>query len=845
MVIRFRAIVAGLGLALAGAGYLHVQAAGLPEASPAAPRARAAGAQTQVLNAGSPQRALLDRYCVTCHNETLKTAELTLDTLDLSNVGDAPEVWEKVVFKLRGGMMPPVGRPRPDKQVYDDFASWLETELDRAAAASEPNPGRAPSIHRLNRAEYTNAIRDMLTLEVDGQSLLPADNSDHGFDNIASALTVSLALLERYMSAARRISRLAVGDPTIGPAFTSNTYVVPIAMLQHERMNEDFPFGSRGGLATHHHFPLDGEYVVKVRLRRSAYDFIVNLHEPHDLEVRVDGERVALWTVGGAPGNPAPLTFSGNIPAAGDGVVYPNVEWEEYTTSADKGLNVRFPARAGTRVVAVSFVDRSWEREGVFQPRLREYAPATTEVTDTSTDSNSRPEGPAVESVAIEGPYDAVGPGETPSRRKIFLCRPASRAEEEPCAKTILSMLARRAYRRPVTEKEVQTLLNFYKAGWSEGGFDAGIQSALERILVDPNFLFRIERDPANVAPGRAYRLSDLELASRLSFFLWSSIPDEELLDIAARGELTDPKVLERQVRRMLGDARSQALVDNFFSQWLSLRDLLGVAPDPNVFPDFDDNLREALRRETELFVESQFREDRSVVELLSANYSFVNERLARHYQIPNVYGNRFRRVTLSDENRRGLLGHGSILTVTSYGNRTSPVLRAKWLLENILGTPPPPPPADVPPFPDERGKNGEPRSVRERLAQHRKNPTCAACHAPMDPLGFALENFDAIGQWRTTDANTPIDASGVLADGTKFNGPAELQQVLLNRREQFVQTVTEKLLTYALGRGLAYYDRPVVRGITRAAAADDYRWSSLILGIVNSAPFQMRRSES
>ena len=839
-----RAILGGVGLALAGVGYLHAQAAGIPAARPAAPRAQAAGAETQVSNPGSPQRALLDRYCVTCHNETLKTAGLTLDTLDVSNVGDAPEVWEKVVFKLRGGMMPPVGRPRPDQQAYDDFASWLETELDRAAEG-HVDPGRVPT-HRLNRAEYTNAIRDLLALDVDGESLLPADSADHGFDNIASALAVSPALLERYMSAARRISRLAVGDPTIGPALGSQTYAVPIALMQHDRMSEDLSFGSRGGMAIRHHFPLDGEYVVKVRLRRTVYDFIVNLHEPHDLEVRLDGKRIVRWTVGGAPpGKPAPLSFSGNIVAAGEGVVYPSPDWEEYMTAGDKDLEVRFPVEAGTRVVGVSFVAQSWEREGVFQPRLREYAPSVTEVTDTSTDSNSRPEGPAMESVTIEGPYDAAGAGETPSRDKIFVCHPSDPSAEEPCATTILSMLARRAYRRPVTEVDVQRLLGFYRAGRTAGGFEAGIQAALERMLVSPQFLFRIERDPDNVAPGTIYRLSDLELASRLSFFLWSSIPDEELLAVAARGELSDPAVLDAQVGRMLADARADALVENFASQWLTLRSLRGAYSDPNLFPDFDDNLREAFRRETELFVEHLIREDRSVVELLSANYTFLNEQLARHYQVPNVYGSHFRLVPLSDTNRGGLLGQASILMVTSYGNRTSPVLRAKWLLENILGTPPPPPPPDVPPFPDEQGEDGKPRSVRERLAQHRKNPACAVCHAPMDPLGFALENFDAIGKWRTTDANTPVDASAELPDGTRFTGPVELRAVLLERRDQFVHTVTEKLLTYALGRGLEYYDRPVIRHIAREAASDDYRWSSLILGVVKSTPFHMRRSES
>ena len=839
--------VGGLGLVLAGAGTVQVQGAGRPGPGQAA-RAQSATSQDQRSSptslSASPQRALLDRYCVTCHNQRLKTGGLTLDTMDVTNVGEAPEVWEKVVQKLRGGMMPPARRPRPDPQAYEGFQSWLETSLDRAAAATTA-PGRVPT-HRLNRAEYANAIRDLLALDIDGASLLPADDSGHGFDNLAGTLALSPVLMERYMSAARRISRLAVGDPSIGPGFTSKTYVIPINMAQNERMSEDLPFGSRAGIAVRHRFPLDGEYVIRLRLKRSVYEYIVNLDEAHDLDVRLDGRRVARFSVGGeAPGKPAPLSFSGTFVAAGS-AGYPSQEWDEYRTGADAGLVVRVAVRAGTRVVGVSFVGRSWEHEGVRQPRLREYGATVTETTDTS----SRPEGPGLESVAIDGPYAVTGQGETASRGRILVCRPDSTADpadndEARCARSILSRLARRAFRRPVNDADIQPLLSFYETGRTDGGFEAGIQAALERILIDPEFLFRIERDPAGVAPGTPYRLSDLELASRLSFFLWSSIPDDELLDVAASRELSDPGVLEQQVRRMLADRRATALVDNFVSQWLTLRRVGGVTPDPNLFPGFDENLREAFQRETELFVESQLREDRSVVELLSADYTFLNERLARHYGIPNVRGSRYRRVTVGDERRGGLLGHGSILSVTSYGNRTSPVLRAKWLLENILGTPPPPPPPDVPPLP-EAGPAGQPRTVRERLAQHRRSPVCAVCHAPMDPLGFALENFDAIGQWRTTDAGLPVDASAVLADGiTTFEGPAGLRRVLLSRAEQFVETLTEKLLTYGLGRGLEYYDRPVIRSITRAAEADDYRWSSLILGVVESTPFRMRSTES
>ena len=825
-----------LALVLAGTGSLCVHAA-----ATGAEAARGSGGAPgrQPASGAESQRALLDRYCVTCHNQRLRTGGLALDALDLSRVGDAPAIWERVVLKLRGGMMPPAGRPRPDRQTYDGLRAWLEAELDRAAAA-RLEPGRVPT-HRLNRAEYANAVRDLLALEVDAAALLPADDTGHGFDNLAGTLALSPVLMERYLSAARRISRLAVGDPAIGPGFTSQVYAVPITMEQNDRMSEDLPFGSRAGLAVRHRFPLDGEYLVAIRLKRSVYEYIVNLDEAHDLDLRIDGRRVARFTVGGtAPGKPAPVTFSGTFVAAGE-AEYPSQDWDDYRTGADADLVVRVPVRAGTRVVGVSFVAKSWEQEGVLQPPLREYGATVTETTDTSP----RPEGPGVESVAIDGPYAASGPGQTASRARIFVCRPGRRAGDEDCAREILATLARRAWRRPVDDADLAPLLGFYRAGRETDGFEAGIRMALERLLIDPEFLFRIERDPADAPPGTPYRLSDLELASRLSFFLWSSIPDDDLLDAAIGGRLSDPVERERQVRRMLADARSRALVDNFAGQWLSLRSVEGIAPDPNLFPDFDENLREALRQETERFVESHLREDRSVVDLLRADHSFLNERLARHYGIPGVTGSHYRRVKLPDGPRGGLLGHGSILAATSYGNRTSPVLRAKWLLENILGTPPAPPPPDIPPLPA-RGEAGEPRTVRERLARHRRNAACAVCHAPMDPLGFALENFDAVGAWRTRDAGLPVDASAVLADGTtSFDGPAGLRRVLLDRSEQFVETVAEKLLTYALGRGIEHYDRPVVRAIAGAAAEDDYRWSSLILGIVESTPFRMRRSES
>ena len=774
-------------------------------------------------------RAVLDRYCIACHNERLQTAGLALDTMDPARVGDHAAAWEQVVRKLRTGAMPPVGRPRPDPAAYVAVASTLETALDRVAAA-DPEPGRT-TVHRLNRREYANAVRDLLTLEVDAAALLPADNADLGFDNMADILSVSPALLDRYIFAARKISRLAVGDPGIEP--TTETYALPSMRFQDRRMSEDLPFGSRGGIAIRHNFPLDGEYDVRIRLRRQLYDYVRGLQNRQQLEVRLDGERVAAFTIGGAPGTPPPRTFAGAV--LGDRA------WEEYALHADEDLEVRIAARAGPRVLGVSFVQGRSERDGVLQPR------ATGKVLAVAERWSSTSEAPeaAVDHVSIAGPFDATGPGETPSRERVFVCRPASASEEAACAREILSTLARRAWRRPVTGRDLDTLLGFYEAGHGAGGFETGIQRSLESILVDPELLFRIEREPAGAAPGSIHPVSDLELASRLSFFLWSSIPDDELLDAAARGALRDPDVLQGQVRRMLADARAHALVDGFALQWLALGTLPSVVPTPELFPEWDDNLRESFRRETELFVASQIRENRSVLDLVQADYTFVDERLARHYGIPDVYGSRFRQVTFGDGVRGGLLGQGSILTVTSYPTRTSPVLRGHWLLDHLLGAPPPPPPPDVPDLPD-RGEGGRPASVRERLEQHRENPVCAACHAPMDPLGFALEHFDAIGKWRATgEGGDPIDASGVFPDGTGFEGLAGLKAMLASRHEQFVQTVVEKLATYALGRGLEHYDMPAVRRIMREAAAGDYRWSDLVVGIVESTPFQMRRSES
>lgn len=773
------------------------------------------------------------RYCVTCHNDRLRTAEFSLDGVDLSDLGGHAEQWEKVINKFRTRTMPPVGRPRPDIETYDVLASWLESELDQYAA-DRPNPGRTEAFHRLNRAEYANAIRDLLVIDVDVNELLPADDIDqYGFDNMADVLTVSPALMDRYLSAARKIGRLALGEEPLGPA--TETYSVNILNVQDDRMGDDVPFGSRGGLGIRHYFPVDGEYDLAVTLHRNYVNYVRGMGSRHELEVRLDGDLVRSFTFGGEEPDvtQAPASYGGNQ--------FGDPEWEEYMLYADANMRVRFPATAGPHVVSVTFVRRFTEPEGVLQPRQSSFAVAVNEMRDGNA---------AVDKVAVGGPYESHGPGDTPSRRAIFSCQPAtnSNSDEERCAQEILSGLARRAYRRPLEEFDVSTLMNFYRMGRSGAGFDAGIQLALERLLISPDFLFRVERDPIDSDPGTIYALTDLEIASRLSYFLWSSGPDDELLALAERSRLNDPAILEQQVMRMLADPRATALVQNFAGQWLYLRNLRGAVPDPLVFPEFDENLREAFAKETEMFVESLLREDTSVLDLLGADYTFVNERLARHYGIQGIYGSHFRRVSLDPdmaERRGGIFGHGSLLTVTSYPNRTSPVLRGKWVLTNILGTPPPAPPADIPDLPD-RGENGEAATVRDRLARHRESPACSVCHAPMDPLGLALENYNAVGQWRTTgEAELPIDSSGNLPDGTVFEGPTGLRTLLLERRDQFVGTFTEKLLAYALGRGPEYYDRPTVRAITRAAASDNYRWSSIIVGIVQSTPFRMRRSES
>ena len=820
-----KAVVMCAGLATVVAATGSPLAAGPQAPSPATPTQQISPSSAST----SPERALVNRYCVSCHNERLKTADLMLDNVNIDDLGSAAAVWEKVVRKLRAGRMPPKGRPRPDKGTNDAFVAWLETGLDRAAAAA-PNPGRLVP-HRLNRVEYTNAIRDLLHLEIDGTSLLPADDAGFGFDNIGDVLTITPALLERYLIAAQRISRLALGDPTIPPAI--ERYQTPyLTLRQGGRMSEELPFGSRGGTVVRHTFPVDGEYIIRVRLERHALSIghlIRGLDITNEIDVRIDGERVHMFTLGG------------DLPE--DAAVYDNSPGgrQDFLKHADDTLDVRLPVKAGPRSIQVSFRKTNWEVEGIGPTTLPVVSWGFTAATETTRDSGRIHMG--VDNIQIVGPYNGTRPEDTPARRRIFVCDPTSVDDEAPCAQTILSTLARRAYRRPVTEEDLRILLDFYEDGRRRGDFETGIQAALKRLLTDPEFLVRVEHDPVNAMPGTAYRITDLDLASRLSFFLWSSIPDDELLDVAIRGELSDPSILQQQVQRLLADDRAEALLSNFFGQWLWVRNMENVAPDPKVFPDFDDNLREAFRRETELFLQSQFNEDRSITDILTADYTFLNERLGRHYGIPGVYGAHFRRVPLTDGRRAGLLGHGSILTVTSYANRTSPVVRGKWVLENLLGTPPPPPPPSVPPFPE--GEGASSTSVRDRMEQHRANPVCAACHNDLDPLGFAFENFDAVGKWRDLDGTTSVDPSGAFPSGTPFAGPSEFRNALLEHRDLFVPNLIEKLMTYALGRGVEYYDMPAVRKITREIASDDNGWSSLILSIVKSDPFQMRRSES
>jgi cytochrome c5 len=749
------------------------------------------------------QRALVDQYCVTCHNAKLKTANLLLDRLDLAHLEAHAEIGEKVVRKLRAGMMPPTGIRRPDPATLGSLVRWMENELDRGAVTHLPPPG----LHRLNRTEYTNAIRDLLGLFVDATKFLPPDDSTRGFDNIAGALTLSPALMEAYLSAAGKISRLAIGDVS---APTQAVFDVPADTAQNHYI-EGLPFGTRGGILIKYQFPADGEYTFKVKGVTGYFQAVLGGIKGEQLEVTVDGERVKLF------------------------------DWDKEiaNTTGNGRATPRIQIQAGLRTVGVTFLATN-------------DVPAT-ELNKPFQRTMNTPGSipgflfyPHVGQVSIEGPYKAQGATDTASRRKIFVCRPAIPRDEGTCARTIIATLVKHAFRRPATPADLKSLTEFYLAGRSEGGtFDDGIEAALQRVLADPEFVYRGEREPAGLAAGKSYRVSDLALASRLSFFLWSSIPDEELIDLAAQGTLKDPAVLEKQVRRMLADPKSEALVANFTGQWLSVRSLKTSEPVVNLFPDFDDNLRNAFQRETELFFDSIVHEDRSVLDLLTADYTFVNERLARHYGIPNVYGPRFRRVTLPPEldMRRGLLGKGALLTVTSAAARTSPVTRGKWFLQTFLGVSPPDPPPNVPAIKDKPADttgNAKAPTMRQTMEAHHTNPACATCHRIFEPIGLALENFDAVGTWRTQDEGSAIDATGVLVDGTKVDGVASLRGVLERYSDQFVRVVAEKLLTYALGRGVEYEDMPMVRSIVRDSAASKYTFSSLAMSIVKSAPFQM-----
>jgi mono/diheme cytochrome c family protein len=769
-------------------------------------------AQGEQASSPASYRATLDQYCLTCHNARTRSGGLAFDTLDLANVSRDAASWERVVRKLNTRTMPPIGAKRPSDAAYETLASWLEARLDQAAAAA-PNPGR-PLVHRLNRAEYANAIHDLLDLDVDVTVLLPPDDSAYGFDNISDVLGVSPSLQERYLSAAEKISEAALGDPATGRI--TETFRVRQDLSQDQHL-EGLPLGTMGGALIRHTFPLDGEYDLQVRFFRTNFGNLRGLEHPHAVEVTLDGARIRLATIGGDE----------DLRAAFD-------KPTETADAIDARFAVRVPVKAGPHSIGISFVENMGLVDTArLQPFLRSSA-------DT-LDWTGRPH---LDRITITGPFNATGPGDTPARRRIFTCRPSippgATPSETACARQIIATLARRAYRQPVKDADLQPILEFYKSSRRETTFERSIQSALQLILASPKFVFRVEQDPPNLPAGSVYRVSDVELASRLSFFLWSSIPDDELLAAATQGRLSDRVELDRQVRRMLADRRSASLVSNFAGQWLLIRNLKTFLPNSDEFPDFDDNLRQSFARELEMFFESVMREDRSALDLLTADYTFVDERLARHYGIPEVYGSQFRRVTLTDDARRGLLGKGSLLAVTSHATRTSPVSRGKWVLENILGMPPAPPPPDVPTL-----KEPEPgaavRTMREQMMEHRANPACASCHKVMDPIGFAMENFDAVGGWRARDAGVPIDASGELADGTKVDGIAALRQALVSRPDVFVGTLTEKMLTYALGRGLDHSDMPAVRAIVASARRDGYRFSSIVSGIVTSTPFQMR----
>ncbi len=782
---------------LAAAGLLAAGAA----LGVAAPQASSAAVSSQPPASVS---AVVKRYCIGCHNSTTKAGNFTLDTIVAAEPIQHPEEWEKVIRKLRVRYMPPVGLPRPDEKTYDAVLASLEKSLD-GAAMSHPNPGRTDTFRRLNRTEYQNSIRDLLAVDVDVTAILPSDDAAHGFDNVTVG-NLSPTLLEQYLQAAQKISRLAVGIAGKSPG--GDTMTLPPDLTQEQQF-EDMPLGTHGGMAVKYTFPQDADYDLSIRLQRDRNEHVEGIAGGHDVEVTLDGERVKLVTVKPpGPGN----DHSG----------------------VDKDLTFRIPVKAGPHRVVATFPRKS---SALLESGREPYE------AHFNMDRHPRIT-PAIYSISIHGPYNATGPGDTPSRRRLLVCQPKTLGEDDACAKRIFSTLTRRAYRRPVTDADLQVPLKFYREARKGASFDDGIEMGLRAVLVSPEFLFRVEQDPNHIAPNAAYRISDIELASRLSFFLWSSIPDDALLDTAIQGKLRAPGVLEQQVRRMLADPRSETLVTNFADQWLYLRNLAAANPDMRLFAGFDDNLRQAFRRETELFVESIMREDRNVLDLLGANYTFLNERLAKHYGIPHVYGGRFRRVELGESaHRGGLLTQGSILTVTSYADRTSPVIRGKWILGNILGVAPPPPPSKVPPLKETAGVE-KAVSMRQRMAQHRADPACAGCHALMDPVGFSMENYDAVGRWRTDESGQPIDAAGGLPDGSKFDGVAGLQKTILSRPEAFVNTMTEKLLTYSLGRGVEYYDAPAVRKIVSDSSEKDYRFSSLVLGIVNSTPFQMRSAQ-
>jgi hypothetical protein len=751
--------------------------------------------------AANAHRDTLQLYCVGCHSGPTPFAGLSLEPLDFAKLEENGEIWEKMIRKLRDRQMPPAGMPKPDDATMQALIKYVETGRDRLSETN-PNPGRT-TLHRLNRTEYANVIRDLLALEIDVNDLLPADDIGYGFDNIGDVLSVSPFLMERYLATAAKIARTAVGDPSMPVNY--QTYVVPHALKQIDRLSENTPVGSRGGTTVRHRFPVDGEYEISVGLARNRNDDWLGMGKERKLDVRLDDQRVAMFTI------------AANVQAAVVG----------RGTAPDAHLKIRVPVKAGTRELVATFLKDTVIQEGII---------------DRERDDVSRTYFEGVGTVTVTGPYDIQGPGATPTRDKIFTCRPTGASDEQACAEKILSNLARRAYRRPIAADDMPQLLALYRQGAQNGGFEAGVKLALQKILVSPEFLFRAEFDPPGAAPGSVHKVSDIELASRVSFFLWSSMPDDELLAVAESGRLSDKAVLQGQVKRMLADPKVKELAKNFAGQWLFVRNIARIAPDQTSFPNFDENLRQAFEQEMELLLDSQVREDRPIADLLNVDYTYTNERLAQHYGIKGIYGPEFRRITLTDPNRHGLLGKAAVLTVTSYPNRTAPTIRGKWVLQQVLGTPPPPPPPNVPSLKDDQTTKN--LTMRQRMELHRSNPTCAACHRMMDPLGFALENFDGLGQWRETVGygTDKIDSSGALPDGTTFDGPAGLRNVLMTKKDMFVETFTEQFLTYALGRGVEQYDHPVLRKITREAASDNHRWSSIILGIVNSTPFQMRR---